>query len=426
MIRPLRSHLNWLAFTAALFLAHSAQAGAPGCSSDSISLATTTWNQRVTIPKFDAALGDLTGIQFTLSAHATGSAAAESLDGSPSTVTMQFQTTLTLTRPDNSVIVVAVPLANFMDALTTFDGTVDFGGTSGVSHPNLSASDAQTVNSNTLADLALFTGPANNPGRITLPVSAAGTSTASGAGNLITQFTSFAECTVTVCYSFSPNSSPVFTSTDCGTTMMASVGVALTFQVCASDSNPADVVMISSSNLPAGAVPSPLLPLSGNPVCTTITWTPTNAQVGSTVIHFTAADNHLRSSNCSVTVLVAECHLAIAAGTGNTPVTIFGHLYDTQLHGIRQTYPVTMTDMPSFLLPANGTGVYVQVLMYNPVIFPNNPSQWSKPMKVTLAPNGTLTTEYSGNSNGIGVRAMMFVDSSGQTRIRFPFRIRGL
>jgi hypothetical protein len=192
-----------LALATGLFLTQSAGAG-QNCNNASIPTSTTNWNNSVSIPKFDPSLGTLTGIHFTLAGTATGSAKAESMDAAPSLVTLNFQCTLTLTRPDNSIIVVAIPLQQFGDQFTAFDGVIDFGGTSGATHPNLLVTDSQTVDSLTASDFALFTGPAGAPGTILLPITALATSGATGAGNIVSQFSQTASALVGVCYDFTP------------------------------------------------------------------------------------------------------------------------------------------------------------------------------------------------------------------------------
>jgi len=194
----------WLAAAAGILVSHSAIAGQT-CHDASIPTSTTNWNDSVSIPKFDPNSGVLHGIHFTLAGTATGSAKAESLDAAPSDVTLNFQCTLTLTRPDNSVIVVAIPLQQFVDHFASFDGVIDFAGTSGATHPNLLVTDTQFVDSLTAADLALFTGPAGNPGTLLLPVTAVATSGAGGAGNLVSQFAQTAAALVSVCYDYTPN-----------------------------------------------------------------------------------------------------------------------------------------------------------------------------------------------------------------------------
>ena len=175
------------------------------CGDDAIPLQTTNWSGLVTIPRFDSGLGILQSIDFSLAGDILGSAAIESLDAAASTVTTDYQAIITLTRPDNSVLVVSIPAQQFVDNLTSFDGTIDFGGTSGITHPNLSTTDTQGASSVSPADIALFSGPAGNPGSIQLPVDAAGSSGASGSGNLITQFLTDAGATVSVCYNYAPD-----------------------------------------------------------------------------------------------------------------------------------------------------------------------------------------------------------------------------
>ncbi len=173
---------------------------------DSIPLMTTNWTDSVTVSKFDPDLGDLLSIDFELSADSQGAAMFESLDAQPATVTLNFEVSVALQRPDLSLLVAATPTVQTIDNATAYDGTTDFGGTSGVSHPNLNANTVEMASSPPpMSDLALFTGPAGNPGTITLPVVAMGNSSGSGAGNLILQFMSMAGANVTVTYNFAPD-----------------------------------------------------------------------------------------------------------------------------------------------------------------------------------------------------------------------------
>lgn len=420
-----------LTLPAVLALAATASAGAVGgtqqqCFMDSVPMQLTNWSDTVTFPRFDPALGDLQSITFTVAVEVNGSAEAENKDPRPALVTTSFQNFITLQRPDTSIIATSNPQVNFMDVLQGWDGVDDFMGTSGVTHANIVATDTDMVTSPPPAsDLTLFTGPQGNPGTITLPITATGSSSASGSGNLLARFTSMAKADVTVCYNYLGNVPPVFTEPQCNATLMASAGVQFTVQVCASDPNPGDVVTLSATQLPAGAVLNPPLPANGNPVCTTITWTPTNGQVGFQTFAFTAVDNHGRSSSCSFNVLVAECHLLIGAGYGSGTATIFGHQYTTQLRSFRLSFPVTMVDMPNIRLPPNRT-MWAQVVMYNPEIFPTNDSQWSRVAKVTMHGDGTLTTDWYGTQNGITLDTTTVVDQWGLTRVRFPFTIAGM
>jgi hypothetical protein len=177
----------------------------PLCFNDQINLQTTNWNQSVSVSKFDPALGILTRVELTLKGDVVGSASIESLDAGASTVTTDYQAAISLTRPDLSILLVSTPTAHFVDNLTAFDGVVDFAGTSGTQHLNISKTTTELMNSVSAMDLALFTGPAGNPGNIVLPVDALGSSNATGSGNLITQFMTDAGATVDVCYFFLPD-----------------------------------------------------------------------------------------------------------------------------------------------------------------------------------------------------------------------------
>jgi len=417
-MKTLRSSLVALALASSALTA-SAQQTQTVCFTDSIPLQPTNWSNSVSVPKFNPNLGTLQSITFQLTGNVAGTARAESLDASATIVNTSFQASITLLRPDLTPLVIVLPLANFSDSFTAFDGVIDFAGTSGVTHANINVTDTQGFTSPPpIGDLALFTGAGN----IVLPVAAQGASTATGAGNLITQFTTDAGADVRVCYTYVPNTPPTI---QCPGPIMASVGVPLQFQVCASDIDPNEVVTIDASNVPAGMTFTPALPTSGNPVCVTVDWTPNGTQVGNFNVIFTATDTRQRSSTCTVSITSAECHLLVAGGTGNAGATIFGHHYDTQLSGVRRFFPVTMTDMPSFAWNQLPQVLTVQVVMYNPLVFPSNPDQFSRAMRVTKTGYGVLSTEYFGVQDGIGIRADVFT-VNGQPRVRFPFSVQGM
>lgn len=203
---PCLHRLTIGAATCATVLLATTAAADQLCFSASIPDETTGWAHALTIPRFDPAKGILTGIRFELNGTEQGSARAENRDSAPATVTLQFSCRLTLSRPDNTVLVIAIPLTTFTDNLGAYDGTLDFGGTSGISHLNIVATKGESsLAPPPISDLALFTGPSGNPGTISLPVVAGGTSTAMGAGNLVAQFMQTASANLTVCYLYHPD-----------------------------------------------------------------------------------------------------------------------------------------------------------------------------------------------------------------------------
>lgn len=410
-------------------LATSALAGAPTintqCHTAGVPLQNTNWSSSVSVPKFNPLLGTLQSISFKITGEVQGSIKAESLDAQPTVINSQLGATMTLTRPDLSVIVVTLPVANFSDPVTAFDGMIDFMGTSGVTHANLVATDSDMVVSPPpLSDLVLFTGVGN----ITLGVSAAAVSTASGPGNVVTQFSTMGKADVEVCYTYEVNQPPEFTQPTCQTTIMATAGVPVSFQVCADDDNTLDMVTLAPVLLPLGATFNPN-PAIGNPACGTLDWTPSLNQLGDTQICFVATDTHGRASTCCVTVSVAECFQALGRGAGNYARYHGGTLWTTQLDIVRQFNPVTMTNRPSMAVPILTSGSMVfamQTLMHNTIQFPNNTYQWSNRTRITVLPGGVVTGELFGTINGIHQSVTTFTDPSGQLRMTFPFTIDGM
>lgn len=161
-------------------------------------LSTTNWSTSITLPQFDPALGTLNSISFVLFGHVEGTAKFESMDAAPAVITMDLSAMLKLKRPDLTDLVVTIPVASTSDNASAFDGTIDFGGTSGNTYGGLSANDTESATTSTAADKALFTGL----GSIVLPVTASGASTGSGAGNLLLQFQTSASAWATVTYDY--------------------------------------------------------------------------------------------------------------------------------------------------------------------------------------------------------------------------------
>ncbi|WP_187830193.1 choice-of-anchor E domain-containing protein [Siccirubricoccus phaeus] len=172
--------------------------------SDTVPTQLTNFDSAFSLPLFDAVAnnGTLTSVKFTLSGVATGSISFENFAASSATITTQLSAVLTLSRPGGgATIVITTPIANNSDSVTSFDGTIDFGGTSGRTYSGINASDSDEATLTDGVDLALFTGT----GSILLPISAVANSSATGSGNIINQFNTNAGATVTVEYTYTPN-----------------------------------------------------------------------------------------------------------------------------------------------------------------------------------------------------------------------------
>jgi hypothetical protein len=414
----------------ALALSSTALAGTPTqqvCYSDTLPESPTNWMANATLPKFDTALGTLTQIDFTLASQFHGNIGIESLDSTATNVASQLMVSASLYTPDMMVIMGGTPTANFVDPLGPFDGTVDFMGTSGVMHTGVDASDMASGMS---TDFALFSGPPGNPGTIDLPVTTVGSSTSSGSGNVVSQFMVTAGATVTICYTYIPNVPPVFQppTPDCGSTLMASSGVLVTFTVCAGDIDPTDVVTLSGS-LPPGATTVPALPVSGNPACVTVNWMPTAAQVGTWTFSFTAVDTHLRTAVCEIHVLVAECYQFLGRGGAGSNVIVGGTPFQTYVSTVRFIWPVTMISRPSVAIPNLATGQYgfsVQTMMHNPLVFPSNPDQWSSRLQVRIFPGQVVQGQLFETLNGIHQTIQTYTTPQGGHYMTFPFTIDGM
>lgn len=407
------------ALSTAALLARDARAQTQ-CHVEVVPMQLTDFTRIASLPRFDPALGQLVGVDIEVSAHVLGAARLESLDAQPSIVNTVFAADVELRQDDMSLVMLMIPIADFSDALLAYDGVLDYGGTSGITHANIQAQDQRALTIEpTPAHLALFTGA----GTIDFVANANASSSAAGAGNLVAQFDTSARVDVRVCYQYVGNNPP---TVSCPGPLMASVGVPMSFQVCANDPDAGDVVTLNGV-LPAGAVANPPFPVVGNPACTTITWTPASDQVGNISFTFTANDVADTSATCTTVVGSAECHMVFGVGGGgSSSITLFGHLYDTQLARVRLSYPVTMVDHPSFPARAMPPTATVQVLMYNPLVFPSNASQWSRAMTYVRDPvTHTFATSYSGTRNGIDVRLETFVQG-GHVRARFPFTIDGM
>lgn len=424
--------LAGLVVGASLFAAPASAQTQTVCFNGSIPMTATNWANNVSVSKFDTALGTLQSISFQLTGNIAGSVKIESQDSAATVVSTNFQATLTLTRPDLSVIVVTVPIANFVDNLAASDGVLDFRGPSGVSHLGITANASNSATSPPPAsDLVLFSGPPGLPGNIVLPITAVGSSVATGSGNLITQFMTSAQADVQVCYTYVTNTPPTFgpPTPQCGSTLMATAAVPLTFQVCGGDSNASDTVTITSGPLPAGATLTPQTPPVGNPVCRTFNWTPTVGQLGLQCVTFTITDNHGRFSTCQICILVAECYQFIGRQGGASTIVVGGNLFNSHLNDIRLIFPVTMVDRPSLRIPPITSGQLVfnmETVMCNPLVFPTNPDQWSQRLQVTVHPGQIVTGALFDSLNGVHQSLATYTDALGDRYMTFPFTIDGM
>jgi hypothetical protein len=130
-------------------------------------------------PKFDVPGMCLISVCVRLDGLEFGSVSFENYDNFPKTVTSTFTAKLELTRPDLTPLVTVQPTISFSDPVTAFDGTLDYAGTSGLTHANLVVGAADSLCMTDVANLALFSGP----GTIGLPCTTTNLSTQVGANS---------------------------------------------------------------------------------------------------------------------------------------------------------------------------------------------------------------------------------------------------
>lgn len=186
---------------ATLLLAAGYASAATITVSASVPLQTTNFDQVVSVDQFDDMGGtrDLQAVTFSLEGFLVGNARLESLDAGPSLVTTTLSVTLTLSETvTNNTLVITIPTLDEVFNATAFDGTIDFGGTSGITYDELTASQTESETYTDAATLDLFTGM----GTIDLNLNALAESFASGAGNLITQFSTSAGGNIKVTYRY--------------------------------------------------------------------------------------------------------------------------------------------------------------------------------------------------------------------------------
>jgi|GEM_PF-1599757 len=191
------------ALTLGLMQVTTTEAKAASISYNSnISLEETDWDKFLSVKKFNSNLGTLNSVSFTLGGSAEGSIGVENKN---TTKTANVNANLASTIQVNGTIggtdtllVEVIPSELQKFTLAKFDGAIDFAGTSGKT-VNLSTAKAEKTESYTDADiLNAFIGSGN----LAYTINAIGSSTATGSGNLATNFSNSAAANLTITYNY--------------------------------------------------------------------------------------------------------------------------------------------------------------------------------------------------------------------------------
>lgn len=155
------------------------------------------WSTTLAVPQFDAHLGTLRQVTLRLNAHVEGSTRFENLDPRAKSVTQTLSARLDL-RTVAATLLQALPLRSLTDAVTGFDGSVDYAGASGRTHPGLSADQVVEVQLTGVPDLKFFTGA----GTVPLTLQSRPTCDGVGEGHFAQFFTTRSGGVVTVIYTY--------------------------------------------------------------------------------------------------------------------------------------------------------------------------------------------------------------------------------
>jgi|GEM_PF-1068698 len=157
------------------------------------------------VEKFNSSLGELQSVSLLFKAEVAGSGGAENWGEGAATITFKLAADLSLKKPDGSAIITLnLSDTSYSKECTAYDGTTDYGGTSGLKVENYTVIGQGGTALTLASDLQLFIGE----GTISLPVSAIGRSGFSGSGNMLVQVQSGGKASVTVTYSYAPVPEP--------------------------------------------------------------------------------------------------------------------------------------------------------------------------------------------------------------------------
>ncbi len=183
-----------IALLAALAFAGTAQAASISYT-DSIANTTTNWNDLLTLSQFNDMGGTLIldSVFFEYDGTVTSNFKIESLDNAPAAVTVNASANIAFGVPVSDTVSVT---GSGGQAVSAFDGVIDFGGTSGFQLNGVTGSAANSL----LISSGL--GSYIGLGTYDIAVAATGLSNASGAGNLISQINTSALANIKVTYNY--------------------------------------------------------------------------------------------------------------------------------------------------------------------------------------------------------------------------------
>jgi hypothetical protein len=167
----------------------------------SVAATAGNWTKSVTIPKFDPALGTLTSITYKLTADVDGTAVVTNNATTSQDFAVTLKATVTLERPDDTTLVVSIPLIT--SPMTLVSAGPAPNGNNPYTFGPLNGTDSESAAAPPpTSDLTLFTSTGPSDLDITLPVTAKAGDTYTGHGNDSCRFSTTADAQVEVDYNY--------------------------------------------------------------------------------------------------------------------------------------------------------------------------------------------------------------------------------
>jgi protocatechuate 3,4-dioxygenase beta subunit len=159
----------------------------------------TDWTATQSVPQFDPSLGTLTSIEIINSDPVKSTIRVENLDTASATIHATVSGDLNLSGPSVPGLDTALSADQTFNA-TAFDGTIDFGGTSGHTFAPQTVNGSNSTVLTAATDLAKYEGT----GTVSFTEATHASSTATGSANLLIQVNTTAAANVTVIYHYIP------------------------------------------------------------------------------------------------------------------------------------------------------------------------------------------------------------------------------
>jgi hypothetical protein len=159
------------------------------------------WSRPLALPRFDAALGTLLSVRFSLAGTNQTAVFFENQDTVAWTVTSGSDVAIVLSDPLDGALVAVTPIVRFVNEVSGNDGNFDFGGAGGFSNP---LQTSGVTGSRLLAAATEDVSPYVGTGSFTVDVTATGTGFYEGPGDYFFFTQTVASALVTVTYEYQP------------------------------------------------------------------------------------------------------------------------------------------------------------------------------------------------------------------------------